>query len=307
MARKENGIFECRKIVAATDFSETAANGVAWAAEIARTHGAHLTILHAVQQPTPVPGDATAWDDYGSALQQAARERLNDTARPYDDQGFEVHTRLLVGPAVDGILEVVRQLEADLIVVGTRGLSGLRHLFLGSTAERLVRHSECPVLTTHAEAKPRPVTKILVPTDFSGSARRAAEVAREIVRGENGPARLILLHAYHLPIEYSAYGAAPVAPAFLEESRVRAEADLQEIARSLERQGLEVETLALAGYPAETILETAEAHEVDLIAMGTTGRSGAAHFFLGSTAERVVQRAHCPVLTLRERKEDEEA
>lgn len=299
-AKAEESTYEFKRIVAATDFSDTAAVGVDLAVQIARDHGAHLTLVHAVQLPSPRPDYDSAGSDFGTELQAAAREQLTVVAGEVDADGLELHTRLLVGQASRAILEVAHELQADLIVLGTRGLSGLRHLFLGSTAERVVQHAECPVLTTHGEGGegPRRIRTILVPTDFDDNAREAVVAARELLRPEEA-ARLVLLHAYHLPIEYTAYGTAPISPAFLEESRIRAEADLKELADSLDLEGVGVETQATAGYAVETILSAAEAHEVDLIAMGTSGRTGAAHLFLGSTAERVVQRAGCPVLTLR--------
>lgn len=297
--------FRCHKVVAATDFSPTAARATAWAVKIARAYGAHLTLAHAVDQPIPSPGYTTIWGaDGGAALQQAARERLLREAEAIAVDGVEMHTRLLAGIPAPAILDLVRELDADLLVAGTRGLSGLRHMLLGSTAERLVQGAPCPVLTTHGEPASNPPRRVLVPTDFTAATQEVIRVVRGLF-GEGlanvggGIEKLVLLHAYHLPIEYSAYGTSAVSPAFLEEGRVRAEAGLQEVAASPELEGLEVETVARAGYAVETILELVDELEIDLIAMGTAGRSGAAHFFLGSAAERVVQRASCPVLTLR--------
>ena len=78
-----------------------------------------------------------------------------------------------------------------------------------------------------------------------------------------------------------------------------AQEKLAEIAAALSERGLKVETKAIEGYPPEVIVDEAAAIGADLIAMGTHGRTGLAHLFLGSTAERVVQHAGCPVLTLR--------
>lgn len=301
------GSHSFRKIVVATDFSDTATAGVGWAVEIARAHDAHLTLVHAVDLAPPRPDYLPADADYGARLQEAARERLETAAAGIDSSGIQqVHTRLLVGQPVEAILEVVDEIQAELVVLGTRGLSGLKHLLLGSTAERVVQHARCPVLTAHAgHGAPRKISSILVPTDFDGNAMQAAEAARDLLRPHLGEgARLVLLHAYHLPIEYTAYGTVPISPAFLEEARLRAQADLDEQAARVRSEGLEVETVAVAGYPVESIVAAAEDQGADLIAMGTAGRTGAAHLFLGSTAERVVQRAPCPVLTLRKPEEE---
>ena len=294
--------YEIGKVVVATDFSEAAARAADWGAAIARAHGAHLTLVHAAWLPAPAPDYVAPEADFGGGIQQAARARLEEEAARLGESGAEIHPRLAVGSAVEAILDLCREIGADLLVAGARGHSQLHNLLLGSTAERLVQQADCPVLTASDAAAPPPgrLAGILVPTDFGEDARRAAAVAAVLLRGGEQRARLVLFHAYSLPIDYGAYGLAPVSPAFLEESRIRAEADLEEQAALLRREGLAVEMVAAAGYPVESILAVAEEHRVDLIAMGTSGRTGAAHLLLGSTAERVVQRAGCPVLTLRD-------
>lgn len=299
MTERPGAEFSFKEVVVATDFSEVARAATAWAVEIARAHGARLTLAHAVRLPAPFPDYLGSKSDFTSNLREAARAKLEEEVSRLETDGCEVETRLLVGAASESVLETAEELSADLVVIGTRGLSGLPHLLLGSTAERVVQNARCPVLTTHGGGqKPGRVRSILVPTDFSADARMAACAARDLLQFEE-EARLLLLNAYQLPIEYTAYGTAPVSPAFLEEARVRAEADLEELASRLRREGLAVQALAREGYPSQTILATAEAEEVDLIAMGTHGRSGMAHLLWGSTAERVVQHAPCPVLTVR--------
>jgi nucleotide-binding universal stress UspA family protein len=147
--------------------------------------------------------------------------------------------------------------------------------------------------------KHRRIRRILVPTDFSHDAEDAIHTALALLRDLDKGAHLILLHVYHLPIEYTAYGTIPTSVHYLEDAGAAAEARLDETAASLAREGLMVEPVARQGYPPEVIVEEAEERQVDLIAMGTHGRSGLAHLLLGSTAERVVQRAPCPVLTVR--------
>jgi nucleotide-binding universal stress UspA family protein len=189
---------------------------------------------------------------------------------------------------------------ADLIVIGTRGLTGIRHLLLGSTAERVVKNSKCPVLSIHPEdvEKHRPLQTILVPTDFSEDAELAiAGAIRLLPAGVQG-ARLILLHAYHLPFEYTAYGAIPTSFDYLADAEGEALEQLKSKAAELAEEGFEVEILAKEGYPPDVIVEEAKKAGADLITMGTQGRSAIANLLLGSTAERVVQHAECPVLTV---------
>lgn len=108
-----------------------------------------------------------------------------------------------------------------------------------------------------------------------------------------------MLHVYHLPYEYTAYGTIPTSLDYFKDVEGAAEERLTSLAQELEQRGFKVETVAREGFPPEVILGEADAVGADLIAMGTHGRTGLAHLVLGSTAERVVQRADCPVLTLR--------
>ena len=176
----------------------------------------------------------------------------------------------------------------------------LGHLLLGSTAERVVQHAHCPVLTVHPgdADKHRPLNTILVPTDFSKDAETAYFAALNLL-GKESVTKVVLLHVYHLPYEYTAYGTIPTSLDYFRDVEGAAEDRLVVLAQELRQQGYEVDTRAREGFPPEVILGEADEVGADLIAMGTHGRTGLAHLVLGSTAERVVQRAKCPVLTVR--------
>lgn len=290
-----------RRIVAATDFSPAASAALEWATAIARSHRAALTLVHAVQLPPPPPDFTFTLPDVSAQVEKAARQRLDETARRLSEGGLEVDSDMLLGPPATVILDLAARREADLLVVGTRGLTGLAHLLLGSTAERIVQHARCPVLTVHPEAGEgrRPPGTILVPTDFSRDAELAVDAALRLLGPNRADGRLILLHATFLPVEYTAYGMVPVSIADFDQLAAEARRQLARIAEPLRRDGLTIDLEVREGYPPETIVKVATELEVDLIAMGTRGLSGLEHLLLGSTAERVVQRSACPVLTVR--------
>jgi nucleotide-binding universal stress UspA family protein len=141
------------------------------------------------------------------------------------------------------------------------------------------------------------VNRILVPVDFSDNAAPILEWAAHLAE-EHG-SRVILLHAYHLPVEFQQLEGAYLPDDFWTHVRAETEQTLARYAEGLRAQGLEVETLAREGYPATVIEEEAERQKADLIVIGTRGHSGFKHLLLGSIAERVVQRAPCPVLTVK--------
>jgi len=144
--------------------------------------------------------------------------------------------------------------------------------------------------------------KILVPLDFSAHSDRALEAATELGRAFGGTLRL--LHVYHVPLAYPAFEGALIQPEVSEQIRVAAEKHLNEMAERLRGPKLRVETQVLEGMAADLICQTAEADGFDLIVMGTRGRSGLAHFLLGSVTERTLRAAPCPVLTVKAPEED---
>lgn len=289
-----------RTLLVATDFSETAEAAADWAVEIAAGRGRRVHLMHVLTLPPPRPHYAPAPPDLQNALRNAATQQLEAEAKRLAGRGVEIETILEVGVPSQTLVRMAKELDTALLVIGTRGLTGLSHLLLGSTAERVVQKAPCPVLTVHPEdrGKHRDLSTVLVPTDFSEDALKAVHTAHRLLENLD-EARLILLHAFNLPIEYTAYGPIPTSVNYLKDAGVEAEQQLGEIAEDLkQREGIDVETLAREGYPPEVICEEASQQDADLIVMGTHGRSGLAHLLLGSTAERVVQKAPCPVMTV---------
>jgi nucleotide-binding universal stress UspA family protein len=289
--------------MAITDFSSTASAGIDWAGRIARTHRARLVLFHAFMPPVPpslAPQYAPLPPSLHEQLRAAALARLEESAERIRGEGLEVSTSIEIGPAVDAVMEAAEKEAADLVVMGTRGLTGWRHLLLGSTAERVIQRLTCPVLTVHPSdaSQHRPVRTVLVPTDFSPFADLAAHAAVRLLGPQGSEARVILLHAYHIPAEFGALGMGSVSPSLLADLEQQARTAIEESAGRLRAGGLQVETEIVEGYPPAVIEAEARRTDADLIAIGTRGRSGLAHLFLGSTAERVVQHAPCPVLTV---------
>jgi nucleotide-binding universal stress UspA family protein len=135
-----------RTILVATDFSTEARAALDWAGELAGAHSADLVIAHAVPMPFGVGMDEVAVPDPAqSAAETAAREKLTGLG----DEFRSIVSELVVdsGPPDRIVLAAAQRFRCDLIVVGTRGRSGLSHVLLGSTAERIVRTSPVPVVS----------------------------------------------------------------------------------------------------------------------------------------------------------------
>jgi universal stress protein A len=136
-------------ILVPIDFSEHADAALDAAMDLARESRAVVHLLHAYEIPlgTIPPYGVTVPDVVLSEVRDAAGRRLEKAVHKVEAAGLRCETHLLHAPPAQGIVEAARSIHADLIVMGTRGLSGLRHVLLGSVAERTVRMAPCPVLT----------------------------------------------------------------------------------------------------------------------------------------------------------------
>jgi nucleotide-binding universal stress UspA family protein len=292
-------------VLVATDFSPAAEAAVQWGSELARARRGRVVVVHALDLHGPLTDFLPSPPDLDEHLQGAAVARLGELAAQLRERGLEVDTKLESGPASQAVVRVAGEISPDLVVQGSRGLNPrLAQLLLGSTARRIVQQCPRPVLTVHPGDRERHavVRHVLVPTDFSHDAAGAARAARDLF-GAAEATRLTLLHAYHLPVEYTAYGTIPTSIPFHADVAAVAEEKLAEAAGELAGAGVTVESVAREGYPPEVIVEAARELDVDLVAMGTHGRTGLRHLLLGSNAERVVENAPCPVLTVRQAEE----
>ena len=138
-----------RKVLVATDFSEQADRAIDAAVEIARLSGASIDLVHAFDMPSPLvsPYEVAVPPDFLGAARDEAKRRLTASEEAIRDRGVEVRAHLSDLPAGAAIAEAAEQLESDLVVLGTQGHTGLKHLVLGSVAERTVRTAPCSVLT----------------------------------------------------------------------------------------------------------------------------------------------------------------
>jgi len=147
-----------------------------------------------------------------------------------------------------------------------------------------------------------PWKTILVPHDFSASANHATAIARDEAKAHGG--RIVLLHVIDLPQQLSPDAVivpeATGAPISVKQYAVQsAEAHLQDIADRLAKDGAIATGVIKIGTPVDEIIRTVDEHKIDLVVMGTHGRTGIRHLMAGSVTERVVRSSRVPVLTIR--------
>jgi nucleotide-binding universal stress UspA family protein len=295
------------RILVATDFSETASLALDRALDIAQRHRSEIALLHVMQPDLPplaAPEMVVVPPNYEEVLRAACLEGLEHTAMRVRAAGVAVTQHLEQGRPARSISEAADALGVDLVLVGTRGNTGFKHLLLGSVAEELVRIAQRPVLTVHpGDDRPiEPVRRLLFPTDFSPAADQALSVAARLLLGSQ-ETRIFLLHTYHIAptvVPLGGFGGG-VVPFLVDNAQQLAEQATEPSVKALRSRGYDVEPIVERGDPAEIVNERAAEYDVDLIVMGTRGHSKLRQLLLGSTTERVVEHAPCPVLTVHQR------
>jgi nucleotide-binding universal stress UspA family protein len=140
------------------------------------------------------------------------------------------------------------------------------------------------------------IRKILMPTDFSDASIAALQMARDLARRFG--ASVTLFHVHQVPSYLYPDGMMPVPSTVLQDLERSIVAELLRLAEQLRGEGVQVDTRHVIGSPVQEICRAADELEMDLIVMGTHGRTGLRHVIMGSVAEKVVRRAPCAVLTV---------
>jgi nucleotide-binding universal stress UspA family protein len=262
---------------------------------LAHVHEFYSPVEFAPPMPPVIPYPTYTHDQ--EAGEKAARD-LTLLAKRHELPPSTAH--LLIGaPAFDTICRLARELPADLIVTPTHGWTGLKHVFFGSTAERVVQHSPCPVFVARERTKSpaRNINKILVPVDYSTCSLAGLQYAIEFAK--KVAARLIVLHVVDLgpQLMTDGYGVYDRSP-YKEAAARASERQMRAFLRLVNFGSVPFETSAAAEFCPEGIYRVAKKDQVDLIIMSTHGRTGLKHILMGSVAERVVRRAPCPVLVV---------
>lgn len=272
------------------------AHALAWAARVqAKVHLRSVSRL--LGDPAQLFGDI----DTAALAQEWARCRATE-ARALEDlaEGIPApmrgSTELLVGPPGSTLSAVASGF--DLILLGTHGRTGLRRLFLGSVAERVVREAGAPVLVVHLDATPPAVTgplKVLVPIDASEIDLGPLKLAQQWI----GPDAE--LHVVYALADLRLYEEIGLLRDWTHEHPHREWAENQ-LNAALQEAGIEAVlhfTSSFSANPGGELAEVAAALGVDLVAMPTHGRRGLQRLAYGSVAERLVRASPCAALVVR--------
>lgn len=302
-----------KTIVVPIDFSEFSQKALRYAAAFSAESDSQMILVSVIERPLPgydsayVPSTAAelsalAW--YREAKTCTQEKLANFAAKTLAGlRNYTCVTR--TGEPAKEILSVARNRHADLIVMGTHGRTGVKHMLLGSVAEKTLRHAPCPVLVLRldqgefvkdATEGPRlNLHEIIAPLDFSTGSTEAFAWAEALA--ERTGARLNIMHVvpYHYALgEYDALEYPELEAELIESGRQR----LATLDKTERQKGVKVHSVVLRGVPRHEISEFARQQKGDLVVMGTRGLTGINRLLLGSTAEYLVRHAPCAVLTV---------
>jgi nucleotide-binding universal stress UspA family protein len=294
-AAKARTHIQFKNILFATDFSPAASAAVPFAAELARRYRAKLYAFH-VRPPVLNPMTPPyAWRSLEKAAEVEDMQHKEEFVNAF--AGIQPEILITEGDMWSSLTAALEENNIDLIVIGTRGRSGISKFVLGSAAEEVLRQAPCPVLTVGPNTpalgkRSGEITKILFATDFSVESNAAAPYAVSLA--QECQAYLTLLHVIRAPKAGDLVQAGDLRKSSTQllHDLLPAEAELWCVPEYLVEQG----------NPAEKILEVAGRSGAELIVLGVrqpSGFPGAATHLPIATAHKVVSQAACPVLTIR--------
>lgn len=304
-----------RRITVPLDGTRESEYALRWAADIARRTRCPVDLVHVVTLPSvPAVNAASVVAAHTTDEERAtAAQRLTRLADEMTRRGLDAHGIVLDGSAPSALADHVRATQTDLVVITTHDRGRIEHLLFGSVSESLARHAEVPVLVVHATGQepsfdvPVDVKRVLLPIDGSAfseqmiphaAAFASVMQAEVVVLGvlqpvlavanvmiDTGPDPLV-------PLSHAPNGAEhdqPPAP------------ELDQAARTIrEVSGVTASTVVLSdGQPARAIVDYANHHDVDVIAMTTHGRGAFQRAVAGSVADAVLRHSRVPLLLYR--------
>lgn len=282
---------DLKVVLAATDFSARSDRAVRRAALLARDGGARLLLVHVVDDDQPEHIVAAECEIAETALADALTQHSYLA-------GLRCGAMVVRGTPFDAIVKTARQQRADLCVIGSHRRAFLRDIFVGTTAERVIRNSSIPVLMANTDPALRYAT-CLAPVELSNCSAQALSVARRL--GLLPLTRMVVLHVY----DAEAAGMLTFAGVrqvnvddYLVETRVKAVRELVRFLDPLDLRDIDYSTLVKEGTAPTAIIDVATNMRPDLVVIGTHGRRGAVRLLLSSVTEEVLRRLHQDILVV---------
>jgi len=272
-----------KKILVPTDFSDHAFNAVLAAAALARKSNAELLLLHIIELPQEAMDAIQPGHDLPEIMffRQWAEQRLSETSLSQELNGLNVSQVLKLGRTVNKVAEVAAENDVDLIVMGSHGASGFKELFVGSNTEKVVRHSEVPVLVIKNEKAEVTMNRVVFASDFVIEHKELFAKALDFFKDSQIKPHFLMVNTP------SNFKATHVAEKFVAD--LLKEFNVTDYEFSIYND-LDVE---------KGILNFSERINADLIVLGTHGRRGISRFLNGSISEDLINHSSRSLLTFK--------
>jgi nucleotide-binding universal stress UspA family protein len=290
------------RILLATDGSKDAAGATSFLRELPLLASSKLRVMTAVSFPT-FAFEPPPVREFKSSVLEDARRVVDEARATLAPRGFDIETDVVIGSPRDEIPRIAREWNADLVVLGARGLGRIKRFLLGSVSLAVARHVSCPVLVV--KGRPRKLGSVLVGMDGSEDSFQALRFLLSLPLARQTKLRLLSVVE---PIRYPASAPGAVRGHLLRmlkeiesERRGQLEGVLEKAASELGGSLTRVTRSTPTGDPADVIVAAATAHDADLVVVGARGLGGMTRLLLGSVSEKVLRYARCPVLIVKER------
>ncbi len=288
-------------ILIPTDGSEHAGRAAEHALVLADAFDVTVHVITVVDlQAETGPFDAGGVsEEFVARLREQGREATEEIATTVETSE-RLRTAVIEGRPSGAILDYADERGVELVAMGTHGRTGVSRYVWGSVSERVVRKSDVPVLTVRATERSRVddgYDDVLLPTD--GSEAAATAVDHGLAIAEATGARV---HSIHV-VDVGGAASTTRPAGLLTGLESEGERVTEQIATRARASGLDAVPVVRRGSPAEDILAYVDDNDIDIVTMGTQGRTGLDRYLLGSTTERVVRRAEIPVVAVNSREE----
>ena len=272
-----------KKILVPTDFSKQAENALKVAAIMAKKHNAEIYLLHMMEIPMQQIDPISAHSDIPEALffMKLASQKLEDVLASDFLEGINVYETVKADMTFNDINTACKEFNIDIIIMGSHGASGLKEMFVGSNAEKVVRTSEVPVLVIKNEHKTFDISDFVFASDFKHENKETYKQAVNFAKAVNSKIHLLLVNTANNFIT-----------TFDANTRIN---------DFISGQTFKDYTVTIHNDTSveQGVLNFARDIDADLIGISTHGRRGIAHFFNGSISEDLVNHANRPVITFK--------
>lgn len=284
------------KLLLPTDCSEFSEGAIREAVNLAKTCSSKLFVVSVIETNPEYESIAPQLIE---KAEKETRQHLESVKNRAAKEGVdcEIIARQGEDPYKYIVDEAVKH-QVSMIIMGRRGRKGLKRLMMGSVTAKVIGHSPCNVLVVPRAARLE-FRKILVATDGSKYSNAAASEAVAIAKrcGANLIAASVVpyesispLGIVHSEMQWELV---------TEESRKAAESNIKNVKEIAEKEDVKIEELILEGRPYEAIINAAKENRVDLIVVGSHGRTGLDRLLMGSVTERIIGHADCAVLVVK--------